>query len=175
MEFLSHNSTSLVVAIVRAIESGWLTNDSFDEASREHHEPDRNPLSAVEVMTIVNAALINSGVADKTLLTLLPRPARGLNWGIITQLFPGPRVWLIPQRGESWDESKASFFQEQGDRVLRISVPRTASGYEIRTQLSTMGQAVFESVPEGARQVLGAILRERQNKIGPSSPTSENH
>ena len=170
MEFLAHNSMPLVVAVVRPLRTDWLNQDQFDDVGDEHHKPARNPFSAVQVMSMVNAALFKAGVAERTLLTVLPRPSHGRSWELIEQLFPQPRSWVIPQRGESWDESKALFFQQQGDSVLRISVPRTTSGQAIRANVYEQSRPAIESVPLGAKEVLRDLLHEEGN--GPPNAPS---
>lgn len=136
----------LAIAVVVAMPFPKDRADPFDRASAEHFARDRNLWCPLEVLRMVDT-LIAARWPDRATSFLLPRPSRGLAWGAVECMLPGHRVWVVPERGEEWDEKKAAFFASMGDEVLRIPLARRASGRSIRRAVAVGADLGTVGVP----------------------------
>lgn len=143
----------LVVAVICDYQPVDGQLDAFDKASEEHFSRERNPWRSTTVLQVVSVI----GAArwpNRITATLLPRPSAGVSWDVICALLPGARRWFIPDRGEAWDDEKATFFLERGDGVTRIRLERSASAHAIRQGLAAGEQDVLLDVPVEARSMI---------------------
>lgn len=122
--------------------------------SAAHHEPQRNPFSYEERVQMLRRALPEL-VGSAIRVVALPPPERA--WCVAEAMFPEPRVWIVPQAGESFDDSKAAFFVEKGDAVIRPVQRTTTDGYVVRSLLAARDPTWKEHVtPE-----IAAFITER--------------
>lgn len=133
-KFFKHDfGDRIILAIVRNYVDLESTNHT-DKITNENFNPDRNPFSVEKTLSMVSL-VANKLYSDNVLVTLIPRPSSETAWGIIENFFPEPRTWIIPKRGEEWDEMKANYFKNRGDNVLRIQCDRRTNGKYIRELL----------------------------------------
>ena len=105
----------------------------FAEMAAEHRQPERNPwgsVKALEAITEVSKYFIGRNNTS-ILATFLPYP--NLAWPIIKNWFPPNRIWIIHDAGEEFDDAKAQFYSNQGEKVIRIKDDSEISGRELRT------------------------------------------
>lgn len=138
LEFVSNNFNSqdnLIVGVVSPFISNKVIDKEFVDLALEHHLPERNPwsvserLKALSILTRELSLKYNLNIVTSA----IPRPDYG--YETIKEWFPEKRIWIIPNAGESFDESKANFFLERGDEVLRINDDSKISGFVIRTAI----------------------------------------
>lgn len=132
---IKHPTSHLVLAAVRGVPESELIADEYQALSSEHFRPERNPFGAVTTLRMLDA-VARARLDGHAVVTLIPRPSRGRTWQVICSLLPGPRTWIVPDRGEPWDNTKAQFFAGMGDAVLRMTLRRSISGRTIRDLLS---------------------------------------
>jgi len=126
-----YSDSNLCLGIIFDYTRNDIHGDAYDEESAEHFVPERNPWTTYQRLSAIET-YIRSQHSARLLTTLLPRPSRLHSWQIIRSMFPGKRMWVIPACGESWDDRKATFFEDMGDEVLRITAPSEPNGYNIR-------------------------------------------
>ena len=101
----------------------------------EHHCSERNPWPVEVRLRALHAlrdALAAEMISRSALsVTAIPRPDSYFE--NMKRWFPSERVWVIPRAGEDFDERKASFFTEKGERVVRIVDSTKVSGWRLRT------------------------------------------
>lgn len=128
---------ALVLAVVAP--SHWRPSDdpiakSFSLDAEEHHQPERNPwdlrVRLRAALTVAEATKSFGRSPDKTVVTALPRPDYAFE--TIRLWFPGERAWVIPEAGETFDQSKETYFRARGDEVIRIPCTCGISGRELR-------------------------------------------
>lgn len=123
-------------------------------SATEHHAAERNPYSYAERVELVHAALSaeTATIRERIHLLALPRPE--LYWPLVTEIFPEPRIWLVPDTGENFDDLKASFFRAQGDEVLRIPLPPTTDGRLVRDLAKSNSPELAHHVPRAVFELL---------------------
>jgi hypothetical protein len=137
------------ILVIGVVTSATLSPASTDATGDENFDDERNPWSPV--LACIAAARIAASLHARhpsvsIAPTLLPRPSRA--WPAIVRMFPGPRTWVVPQRGERHDERKAHFFSQQGDAVVRINSPRGVDGFSIRTALARGDRDASRNIPD---------------------------
>lgn len=139
---------TLVLGVISPYNSSDIIDKEFLKASEEHHLPDRNPWDVLVPLAAVSLIARSSVYSSQIITTLLPRPEYG--WRIITEWFPQKRIWVIPMANEDFDEKKKDYFENLGDRVLRIKDDTNISGRELREFYKRGEYDRFVShVPEG--------------------------
>ena len=105
----------------------------FEREAREHHAPDRAPFGFALRRRMLELALSESlSAADFARVRILPLPRPEVSFELVQAIFPDPRVWIIPEVGEAFDEMKARFFLDRGDQVLRLRLRCEISGRTVR-------------------------------------------
>lgn len=129
---------NFVIAIVSPFDASHVVDDNFHHTAIEHHLPERNPWSVSErTRALANLVVdLSNEFSIIPSVTAIPRPDYG--WQIIEKWFPETRVWVIPNAGEEFDESKAIFFHERGDEVWRVDDHSQVSGYELRKAIKAL-------------------------------------
>jgi cytidyltransferase-like protein len=121
----------LIIAIVRNCQIKE-KNDLFNKQSEDNFSIEKNPFNGKETLEMVFAAL--KKYENRVMITFIPRPSLE-TWGIIQSFFDFERIWIVPsidsEFGE-WENNKAHFFNEQGDKVLRIFIEKNISATNIR-------------------------------------------
>jgi cytidyltransferase-like protein len=127
----NYPNDKLIIAIVRNYQIIG-KNKLFDKQSEENFSAEKNPFCGQETLEMVSAALTK--FEDRVMTTFIPRPSFE-TWKIIQSFFDSERTWIVPiidsEFGE-WENNKASFFNEQGDKVLRIFIDKNISSTDIR-------------------------------------------
>ena len=105
---------------------------TFGNVASEHLQPDRNPWPADIPLRAVQT-LIDELFAEKkkqVAITLLPSPDG--SYKQLLRWFTGTRCWIIPNANEEFDDAKASFFESQGDSVIRYCDSTGINGWKLR-------------------------------------------
>lgn len=143
---------TLVLGVVAPFESDDVKDESFLEASKEHHLPDRNPWDVSVPLSAISKVVSSSHYREQIITTLLPRPEYG--WETIISWFPRKRVWVIPCAGEEFDDKKSDYFKNMGDKVIRIPDTTSIFGYELREFYKKGQYEEFASnVPDGLADI----------------------
>lgn len=144
---------TLVIAVVTGRQSHSQRADGpgerLAEAGADNFAADRNPWTTAQRLLAASivAAELRAKHSDKGVTScLIPRPSLGWQW--ITDWFPGQRTWVLPSRGERFDEEKALYYSSRGDSVKRVLTSRTYSGWTIRSAFAAGDAArAFSQLP----------------------------
>jgi len=126
----------LVVALVTHHPTTESIRHPLVEEGDAHHRPERTPFSYLERKQMLDAAfeeLLSCEERERVELLPLPRPE--LSWAYVESVFAEERVWIVPDVGERFDDEKAEFFRSKGDRVVRVPLKPTVSGYSVRQRI----------------------------------------
>ena len=127
----NYPNDKLIIAIVRNYEIKEKSN-LFNKQSEENFSVEKNPFNGKETLEMVSAALTKYN--NRVMTTFIPRPSLE-TWETIQSFFDCERTWVVPTiNGEfgEWENNKATFFNEQGDKVLRFFVNKNISSTDIR-------------------------------------------
>lgn len=97
--------------------------DAFGEEAAEHHRPERNPFTFLQ-----RAAMLEAALGRRERLRIVPMPRPECAWELVIAMFPMPRVWIVPDAGDPFDDAKARWFEERDEAVLRPRVLPTTDG-----------------------------------------------
>jgi len=146
---LRQNQT-LVIGVISAEQELTTTSMAMIEGANAHHTPSSNPWPIgirLRAVAKVSEMIMHSEPTLEAIYIPLPRP--DLHWSTIEAWLPGPRLWIIPDVGDSFDNAKADFYAAQGDSVRRIVGERLASATSLR-QDANLWEA---RVPEFVRNI----------------------
>src|SRR5262249_696587 len=129
---------ALILALITRDPASPSPRTELERESLEHHAPERTPFTFRERARFVRMMLSAEENARVDIIALpQPEPA----WSFVTAIFPEDRTWIVPHvgtgggengGGEKLDALKAAFFEERGDRVLRIPIHPTTDGRRVR-------------------------------------------
>lgn len=108
---------------------------AFERLALEENDPTRAPFSLLERIAMFDAALASWPAALRARVTLLGIPRPESDPALIEAMFPGGRVWLVPDLGDAFDDAKARWFRERGERVVRLPLEKTTDGRRVRAAL----------------------------------------
>ena len=145
---------NLILGVVSPFKSNIVLDTNFLHLASEHHLPERNPWSVSQrIKALSNLTNEIKGKYKLNIVTTaIPRPDYG--YETIIKWFPEKRIWIIPNAGEAFDESKSLFFISRGDEVLRINDNSKISGYEIRTAIKNgKSEAIKNLIPNCMHEI----------------------
>lgn len=129
----------------------------FEFEARRQNSPERSLFSAVERLEMISQCLREElgRIDNPTYPLLLPRPEA--NWNVVELMFPGKRTWIVPDSGEEFDQMKAGYFIAMGDDVLRVPVPSSTSGRELRDGIESDTHTWSTHVPRAIAHYVRAL------------------
>lgn len=159
--------SGFVLAVVAPSQAATASDSlakSFSRDAEKHHQPERNPwhldVRLRVAMAVANEVKTSEPTLPDVLVTAIPRPDRA--YETLRLWFPGKRVWVIPNGGEEFDESKERFFLARGDRVLRIPGTYSVRGSHVRAALVAGQMEEFrQSVPSFLWEIYAPGSREK--------------
>lgn len=150
----NYPNDQLLVAIVRNYQIKE-KNNPFNKQSEDKFFVEKNPFNGKETLEMVSNAL--KKYEDRVMTTFIPRPSLE-TWEIIQSFIDCERTWLVPAINNElgkWENIKANFFNEQGDKVLRIFCEKNINSTDIR---KIIGNKQFDYlnllVPKEAMKVI---------------------
>lgn len=162
--FIKNNPNERLV--LAAVRKAKLLGASVIAGSAENFLPDRNPFGPQDVLAMTGA-IARRYQNHCVVSTLIPQPSSPGGWDLVSELFPGSRVWLIPQRNEEWDEMKINYLIEKGDSVIRVNCLRGTSGMVLRDIYQSGAlHRLAEAVPPEIFDVLVLIKKINDEKQG---------
>lgn len=124
----------VVGLIVHRVREGAPAS-AFERLAREENDPARAPFTLLERIAMFEAALASWPAAPRARVTLLGIPRPEADPPLLEAMFPGERVWLVPDLGDAFDDAKALWFASRGERVVRIPLEKTTDGRRVRAAL----------------------------------------
>ena len=142
----------LLVGLIVDVPPNGPATCALEAEGREHNAPERCPFSFSERADMLESAL---SPRERRRVRVFPLPRPEVWWDWVLAMLPGERRWIVPDVGESFDDAKAEFFREKGDRVMRVRIKATVSGREVRDALAKGDRArIARMVPaEVARRL----------------------
>ena len=124
----------LVVGLIVHAAAAGEPQSAFERIAREENAAERAPFTLLERIEMLHAAL-TPRQRERVTLVGMPRPEA--DPALVRAMFPGERVWLVPDVGDAFDDEKARWFESAGERVLRIALEKTTDGRRVRAALDS--------------------------------------
>lgn len=160
---LEHVPTELYIGLIVSPPPRGEPDTHLEREARLHHTLDRAPFSFDLRRRLLEAAFAEHlDLAARSRLRIIALPRPELDFELVEAIFPGPRVWIIPELGEAFDEMKARFFAERGDRVMRIAGSSEVSGQTVRALIEAEAWTPLET--HAPRSVIQLIREDRARR-----------
>jgi nicotinamide mononucleotide adenylyltransferase len=169
--YLELRAEPLVLAIVvselpyLSSARGSGSDDRLAHVSKEHHEANRNPLSAWARVQMLGRLWGTEVAAGRISVVPVPRPQGPSSWwAFVTAFLPTSRFWVLKWAEEAFEREKQAFFREMGEKTLQLgdtesTVPKR--GQELRAMLAR-GEPLDGYVPP----LIAAELAEYRSRMG---------
>lgn len=108
---------------------------AFERLAHEENDPSRAPFTLLERIAMFEAALAPWAADLRARVTVLGIPRPESDPTLVDGMFPGERVWLVPDLGDAFDDAKARWFSARAERVVRIPLEKTTDGRRVRAAL----------------------------------------
>lgn len=122
---------TLCIAVIKDIQVGEKTE--FDKTVDGMLSKERNPFNTEITLSIIDKVLKAEGI-ENTIVTLMPRASLE-TWNMVKALFDCERIWVFTKNQiglDDWEEKKSAFYQDMGDKIIRVPITKDINGSDIR-------------------------------------------
>ena len=139
--------------VLALLVGGGRASDTFGHEAAEHHEPARNPFTFLQRAAMIDAAL-PPHARSRVRVVPLPRPECA--WDVCVSAFPGPRLWVVPDAGDPFDDAKAAWLTAHAEAVARPRITPTTDGRLVRALVARGDPELRRHVPEPVADLIEA-------------------
>jgi hypothetical protein len=128
---------TLVLGIVAPVVGIVGEVSDFVTVAEEHHVAERNPWTITTrllALARVGEMLSREHPGKSIAISAIPRP--DVAWETLRSWFPGDRTWIIPDACEEFDEAKAAYFRNKGERIVRFNGETEVDGRLLRARFA---------------------------------------